>query len=217
VRTFDFYEFAGVLCPGVVLLYSAAMIIPEFAPIARDQSVSLGGLGLFVVLSYVAGHLVQAFGNLLESGIWWVFGGMPTDWVRTRKHSLLADQQIASIEQRLMDQMGKPLASLTREDWYAVTRSAYAAVSNAGRAARVDTFNGNYGLFRGLFAAFLFSALMTVATFSFKWHTVVILLACALLATYRMRRFGVHYGRELFGQFLRLDDKAPTASKETNI
>ena len=54
MRTFDFYEFAGVLCPGVVLPYSAALIIPEFAPIPRDQSVFLGDLGLFSVLMTVA-------------------------------------------------------------------------------------------------------------------------------------------------------------------
>lgn len=204
MKTFDFYEFAAVLCPGVVVLFSAALIVPEFGPILRDQSVTVGDLGLFVVLSYVAGHLVQAFGNLLESGIWWVFGGMPTDWVRTRKHMLLSVQQITIVEERLRAQMGKPLAELTRDEWYSVTRYVNAAVSNAGQAARVDTFNGNYGLFRGLAASFLFSAVMVMATCAFRWATVVILLACALLAITRMRRFGVHYARELFIQFLRL-------------
>jgi hypothetical protein len=204
MKTFDFYEFTGILCPGVVVLFSASVIVPESAPIVRDQSVTVGDLGLFVVLSYVAGHLVQAFGNLLEKGVWWVFGGMPTDWVRSQKHTLLSARQIAVVEERLKDQMGKPMAELTRDEWYAVTRSVYAAVNAAGRATRVDTFNGNYGLFRGLAAAFLFSALLVVATLTFKWVTVVVLMACALLATTRMRRFGVHYARELFVEFLRL-------------
>jgi hypothetical protein len=204
VKAFDFYEFTGVLCPGVVVLFSAAAIMPGFAPILRDQSVTVGDLGLFVVLSYVAGHLVQAFGNLLETGIWRIFGGLPTDWVRTRKGTLLAAQQIAIVENRLKDQTGKPLAELTEKEWYAFTRSVYAAVSAAGRAARVDTFNGNYGLFRGLAAAFLFSAAMVIATLACKWTAVLILLACALLAITRMRRFGIHYARELFVEFLRL-------------
>ena len=204
MKTFDFYEFTGVLCPGVVVLFSAALIMPEFAPIVRDQSVTGGDLGLFVVLSYVAGHLVQALGNLLENLIWWMFGGMPTDWVRTQKHKLLTESQIVTIEQRLKEQMGKPLADLTAGEWYAVTRSVYAMVANVGRVGRMETFNGNYGLFRGLAAAFLFSAVILVATFTFKWTTVVVLLACALLAITRMRRFGVHYAHELFIQFLGL-------------
>jgi ABC-type transport system involved in cytochrome bd biosynthesis fused ATPase/permease subunit len=204
MKTFDFYEFTGVLCPGVVVLFSMVLIVPEFAPILQDQSVTVGALGLFVVLSYVAGHLVQAFGNLLENGIWRIFGGIPTDWVRTRKHKLLTDSQAATVEQRLRDQMGKPLADLTAGEWYTMTRSVYAMVANAGRSTRVDTFNGNYGLFRGLVAAFLLSDVIVVATLTFEWATVLILLACALLAVTRMRRFGVHYARELFVQFLRI-------------
>jgi len=204
MKTFDFYEFTGVLCPGVVVLFSALLIVPEFAPILRDQSVSVGDLGLFVVLSYVAGHLVQAFGNLLENVIWRLFGGMPTDWIRTRKHNLLTDDQTMTLKQRLSNEISKPLADLTSGEWYAVTRYVYAMVANAGRSSRVDTFNGNYGLFRGLAAAFLFSDMMVLATLTFNWTTAAILLACALLAIARMRLFGVHYARELFIQFLRL-------------
>jgi hypothetical protein len=204
MRTFDFYEFTSVLCPGVVALLSLAFIVPQFALILPDQSVTIGDLGLFVILSYVAGHLVQALGNLLENLIWWMFGGMPTDWVRTRKHKLLSETQIKIIENRLKEEMGKPLADLTKGEWYAVTRSVYAVVASAGRAGRVDTFNGNYGLFRGLAAAFLFSTFLLLVTLTFKWTIIVLLLACALLAIARMRRFGVHYARELFVQFLRL-------------
>lgn len=204
MKTFDFYEFTGVLCPGVVVLFSAALIVPEFGPILRDQSVTVGDLGLFVVLSYVAGHLVQAFGNLLETGIWWFFGGMPSDWVRTGKHPLLSCHQSALLSERLKDQAGKPIEELTRDEWYAVTRSVYAAINNAGQSGRVDTYNGNYGLFRGLAAAFLFSSGLVISLCAFKWATVAILLACALLSVTRMRRFGVHYAQELFIQFLRL-------------
>jgi hypothetical protein len=45
MKTFDFYEFTGVLCPGVVVLFSAAVIVPEFGPILRDQSLTVGDLG----------------------------------------------------------------------------------------------------------------------------------------------------------------------------
>lgn len=202
MRTFDFYEFTGVLCPGVVVLFTVTLIAPEYGPIIRDQTMSVGTLGLFVVLSYVAGHLVQAFGNLLEDGIWRIFGGKPIDWIRTRNHTLLTEAQILAIEQRLSSDMGKSLSDMTAGEWYTITRSVYAKVASAGRSARVDTFNGNYGLFRGLAAAFLFSAIMVLATITFKWTTIMILLGCALLAIIRMRRFGVHYARELFVQFL---------------
>ena len=46
MKTFDFYEFTGELCPGVVVLFSAALIVPEFSPILRDLSVTVRNLRL---------------------------------------------------------------------------------------------------------------------------------------------------------------------------
>jgi len=204
MKTFDFYEFAGVLCPGVVALFSASVIFPRFSPFVRDQSISVGTLGLFVVLSYVAGHLVQALGNLLEPLIWRLFGGTPTDWVRTRRRTLLTDQQNAAVEERIKIQTGKPLSSTTQNEWHSAVRSIYAAVANSGHAARIDVFNGNYGLFRGLATAFLLSAVSILVSPLFRWSAFVFLFACALLAIYCLRRFGIHYARELFVQFLQL-------------
>jgi len=202
MRTFDFYEFTGVLCPGVVVLFTATLIVPEIGPIVRDQSMTVGSFGLFVILSYVAGHLVQAFGNLLEDGFWRILGGRPTHWIRRGKNTLLTDAQIRAIDERLRGESGKPLSELTESEWNAVTRSVYARISTAGRSSRIDTFNGNYGLFRGLAASFLLSAFMVLITPAHKWTTIVFLLTCTLLAIMRMKRFGVQYARELFVQFL---------------
>lgn len=216
MKTFDFYEFAGVLCPGVVALYSMSVIFPWISPIVHDQSISVGTLGLFVVLSYVAGHLVQALGNLLEPLLWRLFGGMPTDWVRTRRRTLLTDQQNAAVEERIRIQTGKSLSSTTQSEWHSAVRSIYAAVANSGHAARIDVFNGNYGLFRGLATAFLLGVVSILASpsFTFRWSALVFLLACALLATYRLRRFGIHYARELFIQFLQLKDLVAESPKK---
>ena len=215
MKTFDYYEFAGVLCPGVVVLYSMSMIFPWISPIVHDQSISVGSLGLFVVLSYVAGHLVQALGNLLEPLLWRFFGGTPTDWVRTRRHTLLTDQQNAVVEERIKTQTGMPLSSTTQNEWRSTVRSIYAAVANSGHASRIDVFNGNYGLFRGLATAFLLSAFSILARPTFRWSAFVFLLACALLAIYRLRRFGIHYARELFVQFLQLKELVAQSPKET--
>src|SRR5262249_34772860 len=66
MKTFDFYEFAALLTPGAVLLYAVSRICPEAAPFIEAKGFTLGDLGLFIMLAYVAGHLVQAFGNLIE-------------------------------------------------------------------------------------------------------------------------------------------------------
>ncbi len=214
MKAFDYYEFAGVLCPGVVVLYSISKIFPMFSPIVHDQLISVGTLGLFVVLSYVAGHLVQALGDLVEPLIWRLFGGIPTDWVRTRRRSLLTDRQNAAVEESIKIQTGKPLSSTTQNEWRSAVRSIYAAVANSGHAARIDVFNGNYGLFRGLATAFLICSVSVLASPSFRWSALVLFLACALLAIYRLRRFGIHYARELYVQFLQLKDPVAESPKE---
>ncbi|MBL8809844.1 MAG: hypothetical protein JNM43_06665, partial [Planctomycetaceae bacterium] len=88
--------------------------------------------------------------------------------------------------------------------WYGITRQIYAAVSAAGRAGRVDTFNGNYGLNRGLAASLLTIAILVLFTGRSNWPYSVGLLLGAIAALYRMHRFARHYARELFVQFLQL-------------
>jgi len=74
-------------------------------------------------------------------------------------------------------------------------------VAGAGKAARVDTFNGNYGLLRGLAAAFV--VLIVVASVIGKGIWIVsALLILLLLAIQRMHRFAVHYAIEVFTQYL---------------
>jgi hypothetical protein len=209
MKSFDFYEFTGVLIPGVVVLYVSALIIPALSFISRDQTISIGSLGLFVILSYVAGHLVQALGNLVERGFWKVVDGVPSDWPRTKKKFLLTDNQTAKLENRVQEMLAHPtprsILDCKKEEWFGITRQIYVAVQGTGKSQRVDTFNGNYGMFRGLSAAFLLCSVLSISDLPNGWKILAILSGCTLLSLYRMHRFGVHYARELFLQFLQLD------------
>jgi hypothetical protein len=84
-RDLSFYEFAGIVAPGLVLLLGIAVLTSDAPSFQQIAKFDLGGLGLLLVLSYVAGHLVQAIGNVLERVYWSWWGGMPTDWVRNGK------------------------------------------------------------------------------------------------------------------------------------
>jgi hypothetical protein len=209
MKSFDFYEFTGVLIPGVVVLYVSALIIPALSFISRDQTISIGSLALFVILSYVAGHLVQALGNLVERGFWKVLGGFPSDWSRTKKKFLLTDNQMAQLEDRVQEMLAHPtpraILDFKKEEWFGITRQIYVAVQGTGKSHRVDTFNGNYGMFRGLAAAFLLCAVLSISNLPQGWKILTILFGCAALSLYRMHRFAVHYARELFLQFLQVD------------
>jgi hypothetical protein len=62
----NFYDFAGVLAPVAVAVYGLARTYPELGQFVRDEKISFGELGLLLILAYVAGHLLQSLGNLIE-------------------------------------------------------------------------------------------------------------------------------------------------------
>jgi hypothetical protein len=75
-------------------------------------------------------------------------------------------------------------------------------VAAKGCAKRIDTFNANYGLCRGLAASLLVLLFVNLICNLKEWQIHVILLVLCALATYRFYRFGIIYSRELFVQFL---------------
>lgn len=207
MKKFDFYEFAGVLAPGIVIVYGLSRIYPELGLILSSKEVSFGEFGLLLILAYVAGHLIQSLGNFIE-WIWWkACGGWPSELVKNRKRNILAVAQWKVLPSRIRELLHikcpDELDSITSEDWNLITRQVYAVVRKAGRADRVDIFNGNYGMFRGI-AASLFVILVAalVNADNYNWRLFGALFVMMLLALLRMHRFGVHYARELFIQFI---------------
>jgi hypothetical protein len=219
MRDFDFYEFVGVLMPGATVVFGSALLELVDLPFMRtEDSLSFGDLGATVVLSYVAGHLLQAFGNWFETGWWRLWRGRPTDWVRrnTRDDSVLSARQKIELDRKIRELCEIPqdvsLHSVTASEWRGITSQIYASVANAGRSSRVDIFNGNYGLLRGLTVAFLLLLLGTIIYDRTDSSNIWLLLAASLLALFRMHRFGIHYARELFIRFLNLSDKGSDAT-----
>jgi len=207
MRKFDFYEFAGILVPGTVTLTGISIIIARVGKLFASGSISVGGLGLFLILAYAAGHLVQALGNLIEWAWWKLCGGMPTDWVTKEKQELLAPEQLGLLKEQvtLITKENVTLDGMDRRAWYPIVRQIYAAVSAAGRTQRVDVFNGNYGLNRGIAASLSVVLAVLLLSHGFAdWRAGLVLVAGIAVAIYRMHRFGRHYGRELFVQFLAL-------------
>ena len=211
MKEFDFYEVTGVIAPGMVLLVGAALLFfPEqHQSLISIANLSLGSLGVGLVLAYVAGQLLHAVGNGLETVWWWFWGGMPTDWIRSAKHDLVASNQRDLIRTRLRATLNAPTFELSTVDaggWYAITRQMYAAIAAAGRSARLDIFNGNYGLCRGIAAGLLLLFTWSIILDWRAWRVETALAVLIALALYRMHRFGVQYGRELCVQYLQLPE-----------
>ena len=58
-KNFDFYEFAGIVMPGAILIFGLAQAETLIAQTIPLSDMSIGSLGVFLILAYAAGHLVQ--------------------------------------------------------------------------------------------------------------------------------------------------------------
>ena len=64
-KNFSFYEQTGILIPGATLVFGLLFFFPEFRMLFFSDGVSIGGLGLFLLISYAAGHLAAALGSIM--------------------------------------------------------------------------------------------------------------------------------------------------------
>jgi hypothetical protein len=199
----SFYEQIGIVIPGSVLMFGLVLYYPELKLLTAKDSMSAGEFGLFVLISYAAGHLIAAVANALEGIFWTILGGMPSDWVTRDPPALLSSQQIENLRVRVGTRLSltiDKMAGLDRKVWLPISQQIYADIGKNGRPDRIDTFNGNYGLNRGLSSSCLVLAVVALA--HADWLIGAGLLAAAGVYSYRAYRFGVHYARELYLQFL---------------
>lgn len=207
MRKFDLYEFTGIIVPGTVLLVGVSFCSPAISKVVFEQDLSVGKTAVSLIVAYGLGHLVAALGNLIEKVWWWAWRGWPSDWPRSGCHHLLAAEQLRHLNSAFSGKLGLQFVGdfqqLTSHDWFAVVRQMYATAAAHGAVQRVDIFNGNYGLNRGLAAALIAILAVVQITQGFAhWRAELLLALGVAVAVYRMHRFGVHYARELFVQFL---------------
>lgn len=220
MKQFDLYEFAGVLAPGTTFLVVISVIFPEIGELIQKQDITLGSLGLIVILSYVGGHIVQGVGDLLEKFYWYWWGGKPTDWVRTcRKEKIISLGQFNRLEKCLSDilqsEQVSSIGDLSRDSWQTITQEVYGLVKLKGMDSRAYIFNSNYSLMRGISAAVLLAIAMIWLRDGIIYNKYICILFCGLVISfYRMHRFGIHYARELFTSYLSLS-QFPEQSEKT--
>ncbi len=209
MKAFSFYDTVGVIAPGTVLIAGGLILFfPKYSnDLLKLANLSLGSLGIGLILAYVAGEILQAVGDAVEMAWWWLWGGMPTDWLRSGKRDLMAPVQRDLVQSRVRGMICDAsfvFSDVTSSHWYAITRQIYAATFAVERSTRIDIFNGIYGLCRGIAAAFLLLLGVSVIVQWQAWRIEIILAMLTVLTLYRMHCFGVHYGRELFIQYLQL-------------
>lgn len=219
MKNFDFYEFTAILVPGTVALLSVVLTVDGASGMLDSPALTVGQFGVLVVLAYVAGHLIQTLGDWVEKAWWRLRGGAPTEWpFRADSPELLSPRfhraMLATLEKMGYDDLDE-IADLPKEEWQTVRRAMQKRVDAAGRAARVDVFNGIYVMHRGLATAFLIAmACEGSRSGDIRWLWMAIAAAGFLLAMHRMDRFARNFARELYLEAVALEPVVTTSPEQ---
>jgi hypothetical protein len=203
--TFDQYEYVAVITPGATFLLGLSIEWPQYLGIVANKDVSVGDLGLFLIVAYIAGQALQSAGEIIDRVFWFWFDGQPTDWVRHANSWLISAEQRTALQARVRTMLGNndfDLGTVEKNAWRGITRQIYAKVYQAERAARINAFNRTYGLMRGFVVTLLALAIIFLAVDPGRRWLALAAAVLALLALLRFYLFGKDYARELFVQYL---------------
>lgn len=197
-KEFSLYEFAGIMVPSTILLFGTVKIV-EFT--SHKELIDFSKIGesvVFIAIAYGLGHLLHGLGNLIERVMWFVLGGWPTNWIARKpwhKRQLLNDEEAIKVLEKLTKQYG----DLKSRDW---GMTVYNYLFQKNKTVRIDIFNANYSLFRGMLVAFIvLSVMVWPLCTGYEW----LLLALSVLSLMRMYHFSVHYAKEIYRTYLNVE------------
>jgi hypothetical protein len=204
MKSLNIFEIFGILVPGTIFTLGLVVLYPELLPVFNRDGFSFGDFGVIILVSYTIGNLVAGLGIILEKVYWKMFGGTPTDRVRTAK--IFPETVRTSLKRRLketgMIESSEDIGRLTLLEWKELVREIYTYVSTRKLTRRVDIFNAQYSMNRGIAAGLM--ALVAIQLYKSQfsnWGIDLVLFGCVALAAYRMHFYRIEYAGELFRQF----------------
>jgi hypothetical protein len=221
MKPFNIYDILGVLAPGAVLTIGVVTLFPQFSSFLTNENFTFGDFGLIVLVSYLTGNLVAAVGDLLEKPYWHIFGGRHSERVQKNDGTVISAREFAALENKLravgMLGQSETTGTLSKEDWFALTRRIYSYIDSRRAAQRVEIFNAEFGMNRGIATGFLALCMILAVKWGLNsWKIDLILAVCAALALYRMHRFSRYYAQALFRNFL-TSPEAPIKEVEPQV
>ncbi len=199
----DVYDLLAAFIPGTLLVCLIPAVFPEVRceaafPAFPDAYAAV----TLVALAVFTGHVIQAVSSVLEPGLYWTWGGPPSDRILGGKGGprYLPADMAETIRATLAEALGR--------DASARSLFLYAAqlAENSGNS-RVARFNALYGYHRNMLTLGLVS-LVTYAA-STQWGaasacardtkalTAGAGMALCLLLWHRTRQRAVYYAREV--------------------
>ena len=186
---FDAYGFLAYVVPGAAFLFILMIMFPKLNWVLGREKVELGGFGVFLIVAFVLGQLLQNLGAVIKQGPYnWQFktayatnlvvlpGSMPL--LSLADARLLKDKALKKFEVDIANiHLSDAMEAMT---WRNVVLRIINLVHCSGdnersevcvrRTERLEIYNRNHGLHLGLTAAFslLFLVMAVVSAIQFR-------------------------------------------------
>jgi hypothetical protein len=179
---FNFYDFIGYVIPGMlacIFLYWLLVGILSL-PIEVELK-SLGESILFLGLAYFFGHLVQAYGNSIETEAVKKWGGWFSDQLMRDDNSYFTPSFKTDLRSAMKKVFGDP-TDVGGDDQNQKARRqelfnlCYSLIVQEGAALHTEIFNGVYSLYRGMLAATNIGIITSVIIII--KHLIILILNC---------------------------------------
>ncbi len=156
---FNFYDFVGYVIPGslacVFILWLFAGLFAFTIPI---EVKSVGESILFLGLAYFVGHLVQAYGNSIETKSVNKWGGWFSEQFLRDENSYYTPIFKSALRDAMKSVFGETAEFGGNDESHKARRQelfnlCYTLIVQEGAALHTEIFNGVYSLYRGMLAA----------------------------------------------------------------
>jgi hypothetical protein len=155
----DVYDYPGYIVPGMFLLLGLAVFFPWIKHQFGEQKVELSGIGSFLIIAFILGHMLHGLGHemierpMRAAGLIHhtdkVVDGTPDFPSKAGKQDLV-DQIKRKFPQIPIDGMLTATWKDNEAPWYDLVKRINVEVINAKKNDRVEVFNRIYGLHLGL-------------------------------------------------------------------
>lgn len=198
-KEFSFFEFVGIIVPSTILLFFLNYILSKVYNLSVVDFSKLGDSLIFIIIAYGFGHILQGVGNYFEWLLWLIYGGMPTNWLT--KPNRFGNTLFQTKEREKL--LAKIYNEFDEEPYKDYGRLIYTKLFTKKLTDRVDIFNGNYSLMRGISVSLLL--LFFLCTYYFSWKIALLPGMLFIISTIRMVRFAKYYAKEIYRTYLVTD------------
>lgn len=192
-KDLSYYEFIALVIPSVVLLFSINYILTLRGGGTLFDFSKIGESVIFLCFSYALGHIIQGVGNYFERIVWKYYGGMPTKWLLkpNRFQKRLLDSNISD---KVKAKINADYGEVNEGIDYGIL--IYGKLFQKKLTERIDIFNGNYSLLRGLSISFIILSIYLFTNHDYELGLMC--LGCFYISLIRMIRFGKYYAKEIY-------------------